>query len=260
MIEQFIRFLMVLFRVSGLFVVLPVLGGQQVPRRIRVCLAVFLAFAVYPLVSAKVTFPVPTDLVGLTIGLASELLIGIVCGFIVNIIFIAAQMAGQMLARHMGTALARVINPLFNAQIPIVGQFYYTFTLLIFVILNGHQRVIVGIISTFDRIPIMGASYRNIGGMIDLMAGLMGDMFIMMVRIAAPAFLALFIVTVVLGVIARTVPQINVLIIGFPVKIAVGLAVMVMSLKALTVILSQGFDQVLRDMARMIEMMAPPPP
>ena len=162
--------------------------------------------------------------------------------------------------RTMGTALARVINPLFNSQIPIIGQFFYTFTLVVFVILNGHHRVILGLMSTFDRIPIMGASYRNVGGMIELMAGLMGDMFIMMVRIAAPAFLALFIVTVVLGVIARTVPQINVLIIGFPVKIAVGLAVMVMSLKALTMILAEGFDDVLLNMARMIEMMVPPTP
>ena len=88
----------------------------------------------------------------------------------------------------------------------------------------------------------------------------MGDMFVMMIKIAVPAYLALLIVTVVLGVIARTVPQINVLIIGFPVKIGVGLAVMALSLKAMTVILGEGFDQMLVEMARMIRLMTPPMP
>lgn len=253
-IEQFIRFLLVLFRMSGIFVMTPVLGGSQVPWRIRVFAAVALSFAVYPVVRATIV-TIPGTWVELVMGIAGELAVGMICGFVVNIVFVAAQMGGTLLSRHMGTALAQVMNPQFQSSVPVFGQFYYMLALVVFVGVNGHHILIAGLVKTFDRIPLMGAGFH--AGMVATVSGLMGDMFVLMIRLAAPTFAALFLVTVVLGIIARTVPQIHVLIIGFPLKVCLGLIVTSLALTGAASLLGETFIWIMRRLDVLVQFMVP---
>ena len=253
-IEQFMRFLLVLFRISGIFVITPVLGGSQVPWRVRVFLAIALSFAIYPMVAGS-TVAMPTDWPHLLVGIAGELAVGLICGFVVNLVFVAAQMGGTLLSRHMGTALARVINPLYESPVPVFGQFYYLFAVVVFVAVNGHHVLIAGLVKTFDRIPLMGAEFH--AGMVVKMSELMGDMFILMVKLAAPTFVALFLVTVALGIIARTVPQIHVLIIGFPLKVLLGLVVTSLALAGAASLLRDSFAWAMHQLDIVLHFMVP---
>jgi len=252
-IERFMGFLLVLFRVSGIFVITPVLGGSEVPWRIRVLASVALSFAIYPMLRPTAV-AMPTDWPHLVVGMAGELAVGMICGFVVNIVFVAAQMGGALLSRHMGTALAQVMNPLFESSVPVLGQFYYMFALVVFVGVNGHHILIAGLVRTFDRIPLMGAGFH--AGMVTTISGLMGDMFMLMIRLAAPTFVALFLVTVALGIIARTVPQIHVLIIGFPLKVCLGLVVTSLALAGAASLLAETFVWIMGRLEVVLQFMA----
>jgi flagellar biosynthetic protein FliR len=254
LIQKFLVFVLVLFRLGGVFVIIPFPGGSQVPRRVRVLLAVTLSLAVFPVVSTS-GVRVPTAWVPLTMGIASELVLGLICGFVVNLVFVAAQMGGTLLSRHMGTALARVINPLFETPTPVFGQFFFMFAVVVFVAVNGHHVLLRGLIGTFDRVPLMGARFSP--AMVPTVAGLMGDMFILMIQLAAPTFVALFMVTVALGIIARTVPQINVLIVGFPLKMCLGLVVTALALAGAALLLEGAFEWIMRQVDAMLRFMTP---
>jgi len=235
-------------------VITPMLGGSQVPWRVRVFAAIGLSFAIYPIVS-RAGVNLPSDWPHLVLGLAGELAVGLICGFVVNIVFAAAQMGGAFLSRHMGTALAQVINPLFEAPVPVFGQFYYMFALMVFVAINGHHILLAGLVKTFERVPLMGVRFH--GGMVTLVSGLMGDMFVLMIKLAAPTFAALFLVTVALGIIARTVPQIHVLLIGFPLKVCVGLIVTALALGGAALLLADSFGWIMGELQTIQRFMVP---
>ena len=254
LVQQFLRFVLVLFRLSGIFVITPFLGGTQVPRKVRVLLAVALSLAVYPLVSTA-GVRVPTAWAPLAVGLATELAVGLICGFVVNIVFVAAQMGGAFLSRHMGTALARVLNPLHQVPVPVFGQFFFMFALIVFVSINGHHVLVEGLVKTFDRVPLMGAEFD--AGMVPMVSGLITDMFILMVKLAAPTFVALFLVTIALGIIARTVPQINVLIMGFPLKVSLGLVITSLALAGAAALLSDSFGWIMQQLEHVTRFMTP---
>jgi flagellar biosynthetic protein FliR len=237
-ITQFIRFLLVLFRMSGILVLTPVLGGAMVPVKVRVMLAMVLSLALFPMVEST-PIVMPMTLSKLVLGLGGELALGLICGFMVNLVFLAAQMAGEVLARQMGISLGDVFNPLFEVQTPVVGQFYYLFAVVIFVSMNGHHILVKGLLGTFERVPLMGATFQP--AMVSKMAGLMGHMFILMLKLSAPVLVSLLLIEVALGIIARTVPQMNVLIVGFPLKICVGLIIAAMSLAGSAKLLTDGF-------------------
>jgi len=254
--EQFVTFVLVLCRISGIFLVTPLLGGSQMPWRLRVFLSVALSVAVYPLVTLP-GVSVPTQGARLVLGLTGELCVGLVCGFVVNVVFVAAQMGGALLSRYMGTALAEVLNPLFEPQLPILGQFYYMFALVVFFAVNGHHILLAGLVKTFDRVPLMGVEFRP--GMVASLTGLLGDMFVLMIKIAAPTFVVLFLVTAALGVVSRIVPQTSVVILGFPLTVCLGLVVASLTLAAAAALLGDSFAWVMNQMDLMLRFMVPRP-
>ena len=249
---HFVGFLLVLFRLSGTFAILPLLGGSLVPWRVRVFIAVALSFAIYPVVNSGGVV-MPMDLSRLVLGLAGELLVGMVCGFVVNLVFVAAQMAGTFLSNLMGLEIAEVMNPLFQTELPIFGGFYCVFAVVVFFAVNGHHILLAGLVKTFERVPLMGIHLHP--GSIAALTALMGDMFVLMIRLAAPTFVAIFLVEVVLGIVARTVPQVNVLVAGFPLKICVGLLVTAAALAAAASLLTDSFSWIMGRLALLLRFM-----
>ena len=254
LVGQFIRFVLVLFRIGGIVMVTPVIGGPQLARRIKVLLAVMISVAVFPVIPARLQM-MPANMAHLAVGIAGEVAMGLVCGFAVNIVFAAAQLGGTIIARQMGTALARVFNPMMEAQMPVMGQFYHMLALVVFVSMNGHHILLAGIIRTFERVPLLGVRFHP--GMVPRVAGLMGDMFVLVVRLSAPVLVTLFLVTIVLGIIARTVPQMNVLLIGFPLKITLGLLLTAFGLAGAAGLLADSFRWIFREVDVLIRFMTP---
>ena len=160
---------------------------------------------------------------------ATELLIGLVMGYAVSLPLIGVQVGGKMVDQQMGLGLAGVFNPDFNVQTGIVSQFYFMMALAMFVILGGHRVMIATLVGSFSKVPLGG--FRVDGNFLQLIVGLLTTVFELALRITGPILCLIFLQTVAMGFIARTVPQMNILSIGFALRIVVGVIILIGSLQ-----------------------------
>ena len=223
-----------MFRLSGMFIFAPIFGSNVVFARLKVFLVLGLSFCIYPILltpgSASSAMIMPVILEGLSLWtlagvVAMELLIGLVIGYGASLPLIGMQIGGRVVDQQMGLGLAGVLNPEFNEQTGVVSQFYFILALTVFVILGGHRVLVASLVGSFSTIPL-GGFYAD-GHMLDLILGLLTTIFDLALRVAAPLLCLIFLETIALGFIARTVPQMNILSIGFALRIMVGVFLLI---------------------------------
>jgi flagellar biosynthesis protein FliR len=235
------NFALVLARVAGLMVLAPLLGMASVPIRIKAFIALILAMAVFPLVPG--TIAAPAHLLDVVVGVAFESLIGVVMGFALMLIFSGAQIGAELISHQMGWSLAQLIDPTTEISFDVLSQFYNLLATLIFVILNGHLILIRSLAWTFQTIPLMGASFNT--GTMDFLVGVLGSSFQLGIRVAGPGLTAIFLATLAMGFVSRTMPQLNILAIGFPINITLALLVLIASMGMICMLFQDGIIDVL---------------
>jgi len=216
---QALSFLLTLFRISLVLFVLPFFGGNSIPNAVKASLCIVLTLALFPHLSFPGTlFPKnPWMILMMILG---ELIIGLCLMLVVRFLFAAVQMGGQIIGFQMGFAMINVVDPLTGQQVVITSHFLYMTTLLTFLTLNGHLFLLQGLADSFDMIPPGGILLTPaLGTGILSMAS---QIFILAIKISAPVMGALFLVDLALALVGRAAPQMHVLILGFPIKIAVG--------------------------------------
>lgn len=213
-----ISFYLTLFRISVVLFVMPFFG-DNIPNVIKATLLIVLTLAVWPKLSfAPEYFPAhPASLVAM---FAGEIVLGMSLGIIVRMLIAAVQIGGAIINFQMGFSMVNAVDPMTGMQEPVTTHFIYMCTMLTFLTLNGHLNLIQALGTSFEIVPP--------GGLF-LTPKLMGEvmlfskqMFILGVRIAAPVILALFLVDLALALISKMAPQMNVMTMGFPLKIMVG--------------------------------------
>lgn len=201
-------------------------SSQTIPVRVRAGLAFVIALMVFPIVGPLM--PVALSIDAIVVTVLGELLIGLIMGVAVGMLFVGARLAGLMIGQQAGIALGQVINPMMEGQSTIIGQLYFLVTMMIFLAVGGHRAMVSALLDTFQSIP--PGSFRYSASMLDLIERLLTDAFILGIRLAGPALIALMLASLTMGVISRTIPQINVLTIGFAVRVFVALSVTGLSL------------------------------
>jgi flagellar biosynthetic protein FliR len=239
---RLIVFLLVLSRVSGLVVTAPVLGAREAPMRVRALLAVVLSMLMMPM-SWDVEVTRPHHLLdGLTL-VGGELLIGATLGLGVMMIFGGIQVAGQLIGQMSGMSLGEVFNPGFNEEVHPISQLLYYVTIAAFVLVGGHRELIGALLDTFRALPLgHGAAPA---ASLEVLTTLIAESFVLGVRAAAPALTALLLATIVLGLIARTLPQLNALALGVPLNTLVAIASLAISLGAMVAVFEESLNEVL---------------
>jgi len=232
--------LLVLARVAGLVLAAPVLGHLLVPVRVRVALAAILAAALVPAVGAA-PFTPPADLWSLGGMLAAESALGVLLGLVAQFIFAGVQLGGQLAGIQMGFGIANLIDPQSHAQVTIIAQWQQLMTLLAFLVLDAHHLLIRALLESFRTAPpgAVGLAAAGVGRAIELA----GSLFVLGARIAAPVLIVLLLTNGALGVLARTIPQLNVFVVGFPVNVGVGLLVLGASLPFTIRLLAARFTE-----------------
>lgn len=241
LVQQAVLFILLLTRLSGMIVSAPVFGSRYMPNQIKIAFSLIMALAFVPLFSVEV-IPEQIHLMYLISSLFMELMIGIAIGLIANVLFSAVQIAGQVIDIQMGYIIGRVVDPQFGAQVPLVGQFKYLFTILVFLAINGHHLFIRAVVESYDFIPMGGIADLGAGGIIISQA--MSTMFYLALQVSAPALATLFLTNIVLGILARTVPQMNVFMVGFPFKMFVGLLVLGLVIPYYDLVLDRMFQHI----------------
>lgn len=225
--SQVLFFVLMFARVGALIIFTPILGSTNVPSQAKIGLAFFVTLMLFPLVPFKVV-EFPKGLFSLTLLISSELLIGMIIGFAVRLLMSIVQIAGTIIDFQIGFGIVNVIDPVTSLQVSVIAQFQNILAFLIFLSINAHHMVLNSIASSFQLIPLLGFEFS--GDMINIFMNMIRDVFMLSVKIAAPLIATLLFTNVALGMVARTVPQMNVFIVGFPLQIGLGLFMMGLTL------------------------------
>ena len=233
---EFERFLFVFFRVGALILFVPVLGSRQVPASMKIGLILFTSIVIFPLVQAR-PLPEPQGIFDLAVFLLSDVTIGLGIAYITRLIFAAVQIAGTVVDFQMGFGVVNVIDPQTDTQVSVTAQFHNIVAVLIFLAVDAHHFILQAIVESFFIINPAEINFSSLTP--EYMLYLFSGTFTTAVKIAAPIMAILFFLSVGLGLVARTVPQMNVFIVGFPLQIGVGLLMVGLSLSFFTVLVQQ---------------------
>jgi flagellar biosynthesis protein FliR len=218
-IEHLQTFFWVLVRISVLVFLLPLFGARNIPAIWKAGLSFVLAVLLAPVVPPPQALP--QDPAGVLLGVAGEIIMGVIIVFGALALFASVQLAGQMMSFQMGFSMARAIDPDTGVQSTSLSQFLYLFTVLLFFTVDGHHLMLHAIAASFHMAPLNGISFDP--SLARAVIRISGHMFVVGLKIAAPIMIALFLSNLCLGIVARTVPQVNILMIGFPINIGIGL-------------------------------------
>lgn len=217
---------------------MPIFKSKSVPVLFKAGLALAASMVLFPILNLKV-FPELTSVISFGIGAIGEILLGITIGLAVNLVFAGIQLAGQLAGYQMGMALANVMDPNSSIQIPILAQFNQMFALLIFLTVNAHHWFLRALADSYRLVPPFGFQVSN--SLMELIVQLAGSMFVIGLKIGAPIIAVLLLTSIAFGLIARTVPQMNVFFVAMPLKILIGLLFLGFSLPFLSSFLKQLF-------------------
>lgn len=226
-IPQVLAFVLVVARLSGLFLLAPVFSSKQIPGRIKLMSLLVLALSMMPIVAQDVPSQIPSN-IDLAMLLVKETVIGLALGFSVSIVFTAVQVAASLIDTSLGFSMANVIDPSSGSQGALLGSFYSIVATLSFLAVNGHHWLLIGFTRSFTIISVN--EFPRFDRMLDNATGIFAQLFAMAFQIAAPVLITLLLVDVVLGIVSRVVPQMNVFFVGIPLKIGVGFAAIIISL------------------------------
>ena len=241
-VPQVIGFMLVVARLSGLFLIAPVFSSPMIPPRFKLMILLGLAATMTPIVTATSDVPVPDGVLPLLTAIVTESIIGFAMGFSVAIVFSAVQIGASLIDTSIGFSMANIIDPLNNAQGAVLGSFYSLVATLSFLAVNGHHWMLAGFKRSFDTVAL--GAVPDIDQMMDNLMTTFGSLFAMAFQIAAPVLVTLLLVDVVLGIVSRVVPQMNVFFVGIPLKIGVGLVAVIICLPAFTGFLERRVSDV----------------
>ena len=248
-VDSFIRFVLVFFRIGGILVFAPFYNQRVFSASIKISLALVFSFMTFPLLVVQ-TFTPPREVIAMAFAILRELMIGIVIGYAAQLLFTGIQYAGELISTQMGFSLATIIDPNFNNQSTVVAQLYNFLALLIFISLEGHHFLIRATIQTFDFVPLAGFEYSTDLGR--YLLSLFANIFTVAFRISVPVLMTLFLTSLAMGLMGRTIPQMNIFMISPPLQIAVGLVMIVLSLTVTVMMFKFLFTQLERDLHWMI--------
>ena len=237
---EYQKFLFVLLRVGAMIMYIPILGSAQVPARIKIGLILFISIAVFPIVRDTPMHD-PTGLFELVISLFSEITIGLAVAYSARLLFTAVQIAGTIVDFQMGFGVVNVIDPQTETQVSVTAQFQNILTILFFLALDAHHIILGAIVESFFIINPSQINFSTFTP--EIMLILFKATFITAVKIAAPIMAILFFISVGLGLVARTVPQMNVFIVGFPLQIGVGLLMVGLSMSFFSILVQGEIEQ-----------------
>jgi flagellar biosynthetic protein FliR len=236
-------FLLLFARISGLFAFFPFFSHANIPISLKTAITLFMVIFLYPLVPS---IDVDVGLLSLSLAVVTELMIGFVAGLFLSILFAILQLAGMQISTVMGFTMASVIDPQTSTSIPLVSQFLSLIGLMVILAVNGHHQMLLFISESLSLLPL-GSFYPQTNIVVYLGQSMTG-MFVYGFILSFPVLAFSLLMDVVFGMIMKTMPQFNLMVVGFPIKIAVSFVVLVTILASMMLIFKKEFFEVMNHM------------
>lgn len=251
-IQNLELFLLILVRITGFIYTAPFFSLKNMPFRVKTGLSIFLAAILFYMAPAEV--PEYTGVIGYSILVVIEALIGLIMGFFTNIAYYIINFAGQMMDMEIGFSMVNVMDPVTNIQTTITSNLYGYLVLLMMMITNLHHHFLRALVDSFQVIPIGTGSINP--NLYQLMLSFITDYFIIGFRIILPVFAAILIVNTILAILAKVAPQMNMFVIGMQLKIFVGLIVLTLIIEYIPSVSDFIFNKMIAYLRDSIQMLA----
>lgn len=229
-----IAFMLLFFRFGSLFMVTPIFSHQNIPMQFKATMALFFTIVFYNSLP-PLTLPVSTPT--LVIAILSEIIFGLSVGIVLQIAFNVITFAGGQISYMMGFSLASAIDPQTGVSMPIVSQFLSLLALMTLFALNLHHWIILFVDASLSSVPLGGFVMTQ--DLFNYTVHATSRMFLVGFMIAFPIIALSWLADTIFGMLMKTMPQFNLLVIGFPIKIAVAFVVIIATLTA-TLLIVKG--------------------
>lgn len=223
-------FVLILIRVSAILLMFPFFNARVIPVLTKAGLALMITIVLFPVIHTKMV-EFPDTLIGMVQLIIAELIAGMILGLLVQVFFEGIRIMGQMVGFQTGFAITNIIDPQSGVQVSIFANMAYLVAIIFFLLLNGHHLLLSALKESFEIMPA-GSLGLN-GEMFTKLMNIYGDMFVIAVKIGAPAIAALLFTNMAFGLITKLIPQMNIMIVAFPVQIVIGLLFFGVSLNVL---------------------------
>lgn len=240
--------LLVFVRLLSFFIVIPLFSYRTIPMPFRIGFSFFLALILFQTIDTSI-LTLDHTYIFLVV---KEALVGLLIGLIAFIIVSALQVAGGFVDFQMGFAIANVVDPQTGAQSPLTGQYFYMIALLFLLAVDGHHLIIDGIFTSYEFVPIDAYLPLQEESIAEFIIQSFNYMFIIAFQMAIPIVGTLFLVDIALGIIARTVPQLNVFVVGLPLKIFVSFMAILIFLALFMTAVENLFGTMLQTMRQLL--------
>ncbi len=251
---NFEKFLMVLMRVGGMMFTAPLFSHRNIPPMAKIGLIGIFSLVLVPVIPSP-----PPELLndlGSVIGVvAKELVAGLLMGFMATTIMIGIQVAGELVAFQMGFAIVQALDPSSSSNVSIISEFQFIMAILIFLAIDGHHLLINAVAGSFQVIPPGMINFSSAS--VEVAIRFCINVLAIGLKIGAPVIVTLFLTDVALGIMARTVPQMNVFIVGMPLKIGTGFLILAASFPFFSYVFTKLLQSMDRDLTRLITALAP---
>ena len=249
-INNFQVLLLIFMRLLGLFVIAPFFSSFLIPIRYKILFAIIFTIIVFPVLT-EFNPSIPDHVINYGLMLASQMMIGLVLGFIVTIIFTAFQLTAQFYHFQMGFGINQVFDPLANIQVPILSQLQYLLAILVFVSIRGHHLLLKALFESYKIIPVVEFSNVKTMEFFALnLSRIFGSMFVLALKIAFPLIATMFLVSLTLGLLAKASPQMNIFMLGFPLQIGIGLISLIIVMPFIIEMIGHTVDFIFEDLIK----------
>ncbi len=240
-VENMEYYLLVLIRVSSFVMTAPFLGYNAIPYRMKAAVSIMLSVIVIQMVPAvAVSY---TGVFGFSALVLKEAAAGAILGFMCMICFYIVHFSGQLIDMEMGLSMATMFDPTSNIQVSISGNMYNYFVMLLLLVTNTHYYIIRAITDSFRYFNV-GESVFRTEQLKNIMVEFIANYFVLAVRIVLPVFCCMLLINVVLGVLSKAAPQMNMFVVGIQIKVLVGIILLIVLIQTMPIISDLIFSEV----------------
>jgi flagellar biosynthetic protein FliR len=224
-----ITFVLVVTRLSGMMITAPFFSDVGVPLQIKVGFALAVSLLFFLLHAGAPAWHPPHDLIPFIVLAIQEFIIGLMIGFAASLVFAGIRMAGDWMGIQMGISVAGMLDPQTHTPNSAMNQFFLMFGIWVFLTLNIHHALIVAVGRSFELVPL-GTAFSNIGLLTERFMVMASELFVIAIMMALPVMGILLMTDIALGFVAKVMPQMNIFVVGMPIKMMVGLLCVMVSL------------------------------
>ncbi|MDI6601739.1 MAG: flagellar biosynthetic protein FliR [Thermoanaerobacteraceae bacterium] len=224
-LPTFINFLILFSRVIGITILNPIFSRKEIPYVVKIGITLYITIIIANIISPA---SIDYNMAALSFILIKEFLIGLIIGFVSYLFFNALYIAGELIDMSMGFGIVNVLDIQNNIQVPIMGNFIYILSILIFLLINGHYYFISAVFDSYNLLPV---GILNIDeNFLQFSINIFTQIFVIGFKLSAPVVITVLLTDIALGILSRTVPQMNVFMVGMPLRVLIGIIIMIIVL------------------------------